>query len=86
MQETVHAPSLQPGRWKHETVDEQMQAISRQKNRLSFAVGSFKAAITRFANENTLDFAWQPRFHDHIVRDTPEMNRIAYYIENNVET
>ncbi len=61
-----------------------MQAISRQKNRLSFAIGNFKAAVTKFANENEIPFAWQSRFHDHIIRDHSEMNRIATYIENNV--
>jgi hypothetical protein len=40
--------------------------------------------VTRFANENKMDFGWQARFHDHIVRDQEEMNRIADYIQNNV--
>ena len=82
--ETVHAPSLQLNRWKNDTVDEEMQFISKQKKRLPVAIGSLKSAITHFANQNAIDFAWQPRFHDRIIRDQPEMNRIATYIENNV--
>jgi len=29
------------------------------------------------------DFGWQPRFHDHIIRNAPEWERIQTYIENN---
>ena len=82
--ETVHAPSLQPNRWKNDIVDEKMQFISKQKKRLPVAIGNMKSAVTRFANQNDHYFAWQTRFYDRIVRDQPEMNRIATYIENNV--
>ena len=82
--ETVHAPSLQPSRWKNDNVDKEMQFISKKKHRLAVTIGSLKSAITHFANQNAIDFAWQPRFHDRIIRDQPEMNRIATYIENNV--
>ena len=61
-----------------------LRDIANLQGWLSVVIGGLKSSITRFANENTLDFSWQPRFHDHIVRDTPEMNRIATYIENNV--
>jgi hypothetical protein len=43
-----------------------------------------KQAITRFAHHHNLPFAWQPRFHDHIIRGNEDMNKIADYIENNV--
>jgi hypothetical protein len=43
-----------------------------------------KRAVTHFSNENDFPFAWQPRFHDHIIRDNSELNRVATYIENNV--
>ncbi|MBP5742299.1 MAG: hypothetical protein J6W49_02520, partial [Paludibacteraceae bacterium] len=68
--QTVHAPSLQQNRWKNEVVDEKMRAISSRKNNLSYAVGSFKSAVTKFANEHEIPFTWQRRFHDHIIRDT----------------
>ena len=72
--------------WRVSTTgkNEMMQTIANKQGRLSTAIGGFKQSVTRFANENALDFAWQPRFHDHIIRDNSEMNRIASYIENNV--
>ena len=64
--------------------NEKMQSIANKCGRLSHAISNFKSSVTRYANENKLDFGWQARFHDHIVRDQEEMNRIADYIQNNV--
>jgi hypothetical protein len=49
-------------------------------------IGGIKSAMTKFARNNDIDFAWQLRFHDRIIRDQNEMNRIADYIENNPQT
>ncbi len=51
---------------------------------LAVTIGGIKSAVTKFAHENKLDFAWQTRFHDHIIRDAGEMNRITKYIEKNI--
>ena len=83
--ETVCTPSLpqQKTRWKNDTVNETMQNISQKRGLLSTTIGGLKRAITRYANENGICFQWQTRFHDHIVRDWDELNRIADYIEHN---
>ena len=72
--------------WRVSTNDknEMMQEIANKQGKLSTTIGGFKQAVTRFANEKQIDFAWQPRFHDHIIRDIDELNAIATYIENNV--
>lgn len=31
-----------------------------------------------------LEFAWQPRYHDHKIRGVQDGNNISDYIENNV--
>ena len=54
------------------------------KNCLGAVVRGLKARVTKFAKDNNIPFAWQTRFYDHIVRNQPEMNHIAEYIENNV--
>ena len=63
-----------------------MQEIDSLKGWLSVAIGGIKSAATKFARDNAIDFAWQPRFHDHIIRNQNEMNRIVHYIENNPAT
>lgn len=55
-----------------------------QSKNLASVIRGFKIGVTKFANENNIPFAWQPRFYDRIIRNTDEMNRIAEYIEGNV--
>jgi REP element-mobilizing transposase RayT len=63
--------------------NEKMQQIDKRKGWLSIVIGGFKSAITKFANHHRIDFMWQTRFHDRIIRSQDELNRIAEYIENN---
>ena len=84
--ETMHASSLQPPRWKNEICDEKMHNISNKRGRISYVIGSFKSAVTKFANQNNIEFGWQSRFHDHIIRSQAELERIYEYIQNNVTT
>ena len=79
--ETMCTSSLQ-----NKLVDEKMQSVSVRRGKLSTAMGGFKRAITRFSNENKIDFAWQTRFHDHIIRDREEYYRISEYIKDNPGT
>ena len=83
---TMHASSLQPPRWKNEICDEKMHNISNKRGRISYVIGSFKSAVTKFANQNNIEFGWQSRFHDHIIRSQAELERIYEYIQNNVTT
>jgi putative transposase len=50
---------------------------------ISSMVGSFKSALTNWCNENKYPFGWQTRFHDHIIRNNDEFQRIRNYIINN---
>lgn len=52
--------------------------------RLGNIISAIKAGVTRFARRNNIEFGWQARYHDHIIRGTFDGNRIAEYIENNV--
>lgn len=57
---------------------------------LSTIIGSYKSIVTKKINlENRAvpcfcrDFAWQPRFHDRIIRDEKELEEASQYIINN---
>ena len=65
------------------TEEDYMQRVSRSKGLLSVVVGNFKSAITHFANIHNIGFAWQRSYHEHIIRDTNDFNRIAEYIRMN---
>jgi putative transposase len=52
---------------------------------LSTIIGSFKSAVSRRINMNYhhLNFSWQSRFYDRIIRNDEELNKIRQYITNN---
>lgn len=82
--ETLHATSLPPETLPpHTTKNEQMAKISPKPNSISTIVRSYKSAVTKHANRLGLDFIWQTRFHDHIIRDVVSYENISNYITNN---
>jgi REP element-mobilizing transposase RayT len=63
-----------------------MSAISPKPGSLSEIVRSFKSAATKCINESRRTPGipvWQPRFHDHIIRNNHELFAIRRYIRNN---
>ena len=47
-------------------------------------IGSFKSSVSRRANrELNMTSIWQRNYHDHILRDQAEHERIARYIAAN---
>lgn len=63
-------------------------------SRLSVIIGSFKSAVTRLAN-NQMEQSrggrdvsrpyWQPRYHEHIIRNQRAFENIMMYVDTNVE-
>jgi REP element-mobilizing transposase RayT len=54
-----------------------------QSENISSVIRWYKAGVKSFGTTNKIDFVWQPRFYDHIIRDADEMKRIRTYIVNN---
>jgi len=54
------------------------------RTRLGNIVSALKAGVTRFARRNNIEFGWQYRYHDHIIRGGKDLDNISDYIENNV--
>ncbi len=55
-----------------------------QSKNLGSVVRGIKVGITKFAKENNIDFKWQQRYYDHIIRNQEDLNRVAEYIQNNI--
>lgn len=51
---------------------------------LSIVVGGLKRSVTMYARKRDISFAWQSRYHDHIIRGALDGNKIADYINHNV--
>lgn len=58
--------------------------IPTKRTALGVVVGGYKQSVTMYARRNRIDFGWQMRYHDHIIRGDNDGNKIAEYIENNV--
>jgi putative transposase len=54
-----------------------------QRKNLASIIRGFKSAVTTYARKNNIEFAWQSRFYDHIIRDNDSYLRIREYIRNN---
>ena len=58
--------------------------VPTERTALSVVIGGFKRDITLYARRNNIKFAWQSRYHDHIIRGINDFNRIGEYIRNNI--
>ncbi len=65
--------------------NEKMAKISPKRGSLATIIRSYKSAVTKKSREKFPYFAWQPRFHDHIIRDETSLNKIRKYIILNPE-
>ncbi len=64
---------------------ERMARLSPPQGSLSVVVRLFKSMVTKWCNQNHHTyFAWQYRFHDHIIRSRKELETVENYIRNNV--
>jgi len=54
-----------------------------QSKNLASIVRGFKSAVTMAARAIDPAFAWQPRYHDRIIRDATALERITAYINDN---
>ena len=70
---TLPYNSLQPHKNKFGTQSKNLASIIR----------GFKIAVTTCARKHNIDFAWQERFYDRIIRDSNELNNVRAYIFNN---
>lgn len=76
----VNNDGLQKRSNKYYGSNPQMSQISPTKNSISTAIRFFKRQTTIESRKINPNFAWQSRFHDHIIRNENEFNRISQYI------
>jgi putative transposase len=75
--ETYNYTSLQMPKNSH------FQNLSAPAKSLSTIIRAFKTVVTTESRKINPNFAWQPRFHDSIIRDVQSFENIKKYIINN---
>lgn len=62
---------------------EQKNKFGPQSKNLASIIRGYKASIKKYATINSINFVWQPLYHEHIIRSTQSYQRISNYILNN---
>ncbi|MDR0306528.1 MAG: hypothetical protein LBI42_06795 [Chitinispirillales bacterium] len=60
-----------------------MANISPKRGSLAAIIRAYKSAVSKTIHETNPAFAWQRNYHEHIIRNDAEYNRISEYIKNN---
>lgn len=81
--ETLHQTSTIPVTTTHTTTTHTNVKNIPKSNSVSTIIRSYKSAVTKHCNRLGFEFAWQARFHDHIIRNAREFKNIQNYIANN---
>lgn len=61
----------------------QQRFQNQGKNTVSSIIGGYKSAVSKHLHRLNYEFAWQPRFYDHIIRNENAYQNISDYIVNN---
>ena len=56
-----------------------------QSQNLASIIRGYKTGVKKYATMNNIDFIWQPRFNDHIIRNNLSFDRIRNYINTNIK-
>ena len=65
------------------TTNQYYSDISPKSGSISTIIRSYKSVVSKHARLLNPEFNWQPKFHDHIIRNSESFERIQNYIENN---
>ena len=65
------------------STNETINKFGPQSKNLGSIIRGFKSSVTTAAKKLNIEFGWQERFHDHIIRSQKELMRISHYIMNN---
>jgi len=63
--------------------DWQPNAFGPQRQNLASILRGYKIGVKTYAVQHQIDFGWQPRYHDRVVRNADELDRIRRYIIQN---
>lgn len=54
-----------------------------QSQNIASIVRGFKCAVKTYANQHSIDFHWQTRYYDRIIKNGHQLYRVRNYIVNN---
>ena len=81
--DAMHCVSTIPTTTSPATPDPSQNRFGPQSKNLGSIIRGFKSAVTVQARSINLEFEWQSRFYDHIIRNEKSFHQISQYIKGN---
>lgn len=63
--------------------DWQPNRFGVQSQNLGSVIRGYKASVKSYATIHNIKFAWQAKYHDHVIRNERELRNIKHYILQN---
>jgi len=70
---------------KPDKVDWKPNKFGVQSQNLAAVIRGYKVSVKAYSTINNIEFSWQPRYHDRVIRNEKEYLNIREYIFNNPE-
>ena len=68
---------------KPDKIDWQVNKFGVQSQNPASVIRGYKASVKTYSTINNVEFGWQPRYYDHVIRNEKEYLNIKSYIQNN---
>jgi putative transposase len=68
---------------KPDKVNWELNKFGAQRNNLASIVRGYKSSVKAYATTNSIEFSWQSRYYDRIIRNEKEYLNVKKYIQNN---
>jgi putative transposase len=68
---------------REDKFDWQLNKFGSQSRNLASIIRGYKASVKTYATTNNIEFAWQPRYYDRVIRNEKEYANVREYIFNN---
>jgi REP element-mobilizing transposase RayT len=68
---------------KPDKINWELSKFGPQRNNLASIIRGYKASVKKYATLNDIEFFWQPRYYDRVIRNEKEYVNIKEYIFNN---
>ena len=78
--EKLNLPKMQR---PHFDASQANRFAQHKRGSVSLIIQQFKAGLSRECRKRGIEFEWQGRFHDHVIRSEAEFHRIKNYIREN---
>jgi len=70
---------------REDKIDWQINKFGSQSRNLASIIRGYKASVKTYATTNNIEFAWQPRYYDRVIRNEKEYANVREYIFNNAD-